>query len=96
MSTSNRYRDAVRADSVDLDAVDLDPDTNPWIEVDGEPVGAIDPHALEVVGILTGCDDGYGVQRDDESDRYDSDVEAALALAEAIGGVAYVLLDEEA
>lgn len=72
--------------------------TNPWLELDGEPVDLTQPDLAPreqcpceewapviVPGVLEAMDDDYGVQRCDACDLYDGDLEAALALAKALG-----------
>ncbi|HEY3514557.1 MAG TPA: hypothetical protein VGL36_35585 [Kribbella sp.] len=74
--------------------------TNPWIEVDGQPLAwpQLDvPVAQDndcdqcgdepVPGVLTGMDDAQGIQRCDTCNRYAGDLDAALALAQLVGGV---------
>jgi hypothetical protein len=73
--------------------------TNPWVEVDGEPVywPAVDLPRIpcpcgagfEVIepGVLESMDSPRGVQRCDACSTYDGDIEAAVALARRVGGV---------
>jgi hypothetical protein len=73
--------------------------TNPWIEVGGEPVnwmtGPSSPaggndcyvcYTEPVPGVLTATDLPDGVQRCDTCGRFDSDLAAAKALADQVGG----------
>lgn len=74
--------------------------TNPWVEVDGKPVDwtesplprvacpCEDMGQVVVPGVLDGMDTPEGVQRCDGCGIYESDLDAALALAKRVGGVA--------
>ena len=76
---------------------------NPWIEIDGQPVdwmrrapslpqavtwcGDGGCNAGPLAGVLVACDTPQGIQRCDQCNIYDGDREAALALAQMVGGV---------
>lgn len=78
----------------------IEEDTDPWVEVNGEPVdwtSSTLPRVPcpcgengEVVepGVLDGMNSPHGVQRCDACSTYDGDLDAALALARRVGGVA--------
>lgn len=75
--------------------------TNPWVEVDGAPYDwttnplPLDPdgdpecacNLSPLAGTLDAVDDEYGIQRCDECQRFDGDLDAALALAHLVGGI---------
>ena len=46
-------------------------------------------------GILVACNDEYGVQRCDQCQVYDGDIEAAIALANIVGGTAWVAVEAD-
>jgi hypothetical protein len=72
--------------------------TNPWVEVDGVPVDWVEREPLHPVndcglcgdfldGAIAAMDTNEGVQRCDECDLFEGDIEAAEALARLVGGV---------
>lgn len=78
--------------------------TNPWIEVDGKPVvweagpscnPDCDSCGSVLPGVIECMDTPEGIQRCDQCDTYEGDIEAAQALAAAIGG-GVVVWEEEA
>jgi len=81
------------------DGVMIASETNPWVEVDGEPVDwttstlprvpcpCDEDHAALVPGVIDAMDSDEGVQRCDASGVFDGDLDAALALARLVGGV---------
>ena len=75
-------------------------DTNPWVEVNGEPVDwstydgpqaacpCEDFHDAPVPGVIAPMDTEEGINRCDAAAVFDGDLDAALALAQLVGGVA--------
>jgi len=89
------------------DGVLIASDTNPWVEVDGEPVDWTtvdlprvlcscdeDHHAL-VEGVIDAIDSPEGIQRCDSAVGELGDLDAALALARLVGGVVKFETDDE-
>jgi len=74
--------------------------TNPWVEVDGEPIdweatwvpnvrtSDCDQCGLILDGVIEGMDTSEGVCRCDQCKVYEGDFEAAEALAVLVGGIA--------
>ena len=72
--------------------------TDPWVEVDGTPVDWVasqlprtscpcgESGQVVLAGVLDGMNTPQGVQRCDSCDRYPGDLDAALALAQLVGG----------
>lgn len=72
--------------------------TNPWVEVDGQPVDWVasplprqpcpcgEMGRVILAGVLDGTDTPQGIQRCDICSTYVGDLEAALALAQLVGG----------
>lgn len=79
--------------------------TNPWIEVDGKPVDWTvvvgkgpcpcgENGDVALAGVLDGMDTADGVQRCDTCGTYEGDLDAALALAELVGGTVHFETEE--
>jgi hypothetical protein len=72
--------------------------TNPWVEVDGEPIDWMtrptdrrrtsdcDQCGEILDGVIEAMDTPEGIQRCDQCQVYDGDIEAAEALARLVGG----------
>ena len=81
------------------DGVLIESETNPWVEIDGEPVDwtttklprtdcpCEENGSVVLPGVLDGMDSPDGVQRCDACGTFDGDLDAALALARLVGGV---------
>lgn len=87
--------------------VQIESDTDPWIEVDGV---AVDWSASTLPRVPCPCGEGFdviepgvldsmnsvhGVQRCDACSTFDGDLNAALALARRVGGVVKFMADPE-
>ena len=92
MSTATTY------DGTLPDGVLIASDTNPWVEVAGEPVDwttstlpeAACPcgeHPTVLPGVIAPIDTEEGINRCDAALLFDGDLDAALALARLVGGV---------
>lgn len=80
--------------------------TNPWVEVDGQPVDwsktvlerrecpCEDWGTVLLPGVLDSMNSAYGVQRCDACGIHDGDLDAALALARLVGGVVHFYAEE--
>ena len=80
------------------DGVQIESETNPWVEVNGKPVNwttstlprvncpCDEDHAAIVPGVIDSMDTDEGIQRCDAADVFEGDLDAALALARVVNG----------
>jgi hypothetical protein len=80
--------------------------TNPWVEVDGKPViwsetglprvecPCGENGQVVLASVLDGMDSPEGIQRCDACDIYEGDLDAALALANLVGGTVKYEIEE--
>lgn len=100
MSTTATIHSATDLDREDLPLIASR--TNPWVEVNGEPVDWTDPvwnnqrvvrpqcdtcNGTILPGVIEAMDSNEGIQRCDECDTYPGDLEAAWQLARLVDGV---------
>lgn len=84
--------------------------TNPWVVVNGEPVDwtnpgvsipmrPFEPNDCDACGIIPGVieamDTPEGIQRCDQCQRYEGDLSAAQALADAVSGEVWFTEESE-
>jgi hypothetical protein len=83
--------------------------TNPWVEVKGQPIDWLDASPLPprwdgecedcrgfpLPGVWAPMDTDEGIQRCDTCQVFEGDLAAAQALADLVGGVVMFELDEE-
>lgn len=86
-------------DGSDIGDAKIESDTNPWVELDGEPVDWMrvllprracpcgESGKVLIPGVLDAMDTPEGIQRCDTCNTYPGDLDAALALAKLVGGV---------